>query len=122
VIFGALRRFGTLLVFSAAGTAALSVVLGLLLGASLSRALSVGFYLVGCLFLISGFFVGNRGPVRATTEAGEPSPIPFISRRSLRWATADEREDSLNFSALFVALGIAMLVIGVAVDSRHRLY
>ena len=35
-----------------------SVILGLLLGASLSRSIAIGFYLVGCFLLVVGFFVG----------------------------------------------------------------
>jgi len=121
VILTALRRFGTLLVLSAAGTAAVSVVLGLLFRASLGRAVPVGFYLMGSALLIGGFFVGNRGPARVKRDSEEPSPIPFVAKRSLRWATAEEREDSLNFSALFVALGLSLIAIGVVTDSRQGL-
>ena len=36
---------------------------------SVSRAVSVGFYLVGSFLMIVGFFVGNRGPVRLKRDA-----------------------------------------------------
>ena len=45
-------------------------LLGLLLGSTPNRAVSVGFYLVGCALLLGGFFVGNRGPFRVANEEG----------------------------------------------------
>ena len=71
---------GTLVV----GTAAISLVIGLLFGAGVSRSLSVGWYIVGCVLLISGFFVGNRGPSRPEGEGWSP----FSLQRWVRWAIA----------------------------------
>jgi hypothetical protein len=113
----AARRFSLLLVGLAGATAAFSILGGILGGASLSRALAVGFYLVGSFMLIAGFFIGNRGPVRPKGTG----PMLFGSRM-MRWATPLEREDSLNESALFVALGFALILIGVAADSRTAVF
>src|ERR687885_146157 len=109
----AARRFFLLLV----GIAGTTAVLSLVGGASLGRALAVGFYLVGCFLLIAGFFIGNRGPVRPKGVG----PMLFGSR-IMRWATPLEREETINESALFVALGFALILIGVAVDSRTGLF
>jgi len=98
-------------------TGLLSVVGGLLGGGSVERAVSVGFYLVGSFMLITGFFIGNRGPVRPKGIG----PMLFGSR-IMRWATPLEREESLNESALFIALGFALILIGVGVDSRSGFY
>jgi hypothetical protein len=117
MVRGAARRFFLLLVGIAGTTAALSILGGLLGGASLSRALAVGFYLVGSFMLIAGFFIGNRGPVRPKGTG----PMLFGSR-FMRWATPLEREESLNESALFVVLGFALILIGVAADSRTQLF
>jgi hypothetical protein len=111
------RRFLVLLAGVAGATAALSLLAGLLGGASLNRALTVGFYLVGSFLLIAGFFIGNRGPVRPKGTG----PMLFGSR-IMRWATPLEREETINESALFVALGFVLIVIGVLVDSRTALF
>lgn len=112
----AARRFLALLAGIAACTAALSVVGALIGGASLSRALSVGFYLVGSFMLVAGFFIGNRGPVRP-----KGAGTLLFGSRIMRWATPLEREETLNESALFVAIGFALILIGVATDSHTRL-
>ena len=98
-------------------TGLLSVLGGLLGGGSVDRAVAVGFYLVGSFMLIAGFFIGNRGPVRP--KGVGPT---FFGSRIMRWATPLEREESLNESALFVALGFALILIGVAVDSRSGFF
>ena len=113
----AARRFLVLLGGLAGATAVLSLLGGLLGGASVSRALAVGFYLVGSFMLVAGFFIGNRGPVRPKGTG----PMLFGSRM-MRWATPLEREDSLNESALFVAVGFVLILVGVAVDTRTGLF
>jgi hypothetical protein len=113
----AIRRFGVLLAAVAGVTAALSVLGGLLGGGSVGRAVAVGFYLVGSFMLVAGFFIGNRGPVRPKGTG----PM-FFGSRIMRWATPLEREESLNESALFVALGFVLILIGVAVDSRSGFF
>ncbi len=119
MLLAALRRFGALLVASAAVTAAASVLLGLLLGASASRAIALGFYIVGSVLLLAGFFVGNRGPVRTKTESGA---LPFFGARQVRWATPEEREEAINYSALLVSLGFVLIALGVVSDTRFELY
>src|SRR5215213_8172787 len=115
LVGSAARRFVTLLVLVVAGTALLSLLVGLALGAGVSRSISLGFYIVGSFLLISGFFVGNRGPVRVK---GDPGFGMFgIHRdRRLRWATGTEQVESLSLSLVFVVLGIALIVLGVAAD------
>ena len=113
----AIRRFVVLLAGIAGITAVLSLLGGLLGGSSVERAVAVGFYLVGSFMLIAGFFIGNRGPVRPKGTG----PM-FFGSRIMRWATPLEREESLNESALLVALGFVLIIIGVAVDSRTGLF
>lgn len=119
LLLAAGRRFLVLLVAIASATAALALVLGLASGGSLSRALSLGWYLVGSFLLISGFFVGNRGPARL--KKGSEAFLLF-GRRNLRWATPDEREEAINLSAVFVVLGLTLIIFGVVADSRYRLF
>ncbi len=123
MLAGALRRFAGLLLVLAAATIVCSLALGLALGSTASRSLSIGFYLIGSFLLISGFFVGNRGPVRPKGgDAGIPMFGPLMRHRMLRWATPEEREESLSISAVFVALGVVLILFGVVADTRYNLY
>jgi hypothetical protein len=117
----AARRFLQLLGGSLAVVAAASLLLGLLLGSSVQRALSLGFYLVGSFLLVAGFFLGNRGPARLKGPPGDEGPWGVGSKRKIRWATAEEREEALASSAVFVTLGLALIAMGVVFDNRYEL-
>jgi len=104
---------GTLVV----GTAVVSLVIGFLFGASVSRSLSVGWYIVGCALLAGGFFVGNRGPSRPQGEGWST----FSVQRWVRWASPDEQHESISLSALLIAVGFVVIVLGAIADSRHAL-
>jgi hypothetical protein len=73
--------------------------------------------------MVSGFFVGNRGPARVKSETAGSSmlPIPGVGNRRLRWATLDEQNETINNSAVFIILGLILVLIGVVVDSHHSL-
>ncbi len=121
----ALRRFALLLVGISATTAAISALLGLMLGASLSRSVSIGFYVIGCFLLLGGFFVGNRGPARVKEpDLGQTSGLGqlSLSSRRLRWATGTEQHEAINMSAVFVTLGFVLILFGIASDTRHPLF
>ena len=47
---------------------------------------------------------------------------PFFGQRYVRWATPAEREETISDSAVFVAVGLAMIVIGITIDSRYHLF
>jgi len=117
-VLAAARRFLLIVVGIAGATALVSLLLGLALGAGADRAVSVGLYLVGSFLLIAGFFIGNRGPARLKDEAG----TSLLGPRFLRWATPDERIRTINESAIFVTIGLVLLLLGLVVDSRVRLY
>ena len=122
-MLAALRRLVFLVGLSSGLTAAVSVLFGLLIGASLDRALSLGFYGLGCFLMVSGFFMGNRGPARVKSEPAGPSilPLPGFGARRLRWATPEEQSETINNSAVFIVLGLILVVIGVVIDSHHSL-
>ena len=40
----------------------------------------------------------------------------------LRWATPAEQEETINMSAVFVAIGLTLIVLGVAADPRYKLF
>ena len=92
--------------------------LGLLTHASLNRAISLGFYLVGALLVVIGFAGGSRGPFRSDPDDGGPIRVG----RRLRRATVEELNETMSVAAIVIAIGLALLVIGVAIDSRHTLF
>src|SRR3954452_2001214 len=86
-MLAALRRLTLLVVGCSLGIAAISALFGALLGASLDRAVALGFYGLGCFLMVSGFFVGNRGPARVKSESAGWSMLPGLgSRRARRGA------------------------------------
>jgi hypothetical protein len=113
----AARRFGIIVGAIVGGTAAFSLLFGLALGATVSRSLSLGWYIIGCVLLVSGFFVGNRGPARPEGEGWSP----FSLRRWVRWASPDEQRETLSLSAVLVVLGFFLIALGVLADSRYKL-
>lgn len=122
MVRAALRRIILLLAGSLAGITAVSLLLGLLFGASAARSVSLGLTVVGSFLLISGFFVGNRGPVRLKNEEA-PMGGPFMmGSRLVRWATPSERDETLNLSAVFVSVGFTLILIGLAADPRYALF
>ena len=120
LLSAALRRFVMLFLVVAAGTLLVSIAIGTLAGAGISRSVSVGFYIVGSFLLIFGFFAGNRGPVRVKGDPGFGMFGVFRNRR-LRWASGSEQSESLNLSFVFVALGVLLIVVGVITDTRYSL-
>ena len=119
-----LRRLFLLIFGAVAVTALVSLVIGGLLGTPLGRALTVGFYLAGCFLMVAGFFVGNRGPARVKSEEGSrPTPMGmFGGNRNLRWATLGEQNETINNSAVFIAIGLILVAIGILFDSRHAFF
>jgi hypothetical protein len=100
-------------------TVLLALLFGALAGASVQRSIAIGFYLIGCLLLIFGFFVGNRGPLRHDRKDDEkPSLLP----RAVRKATPDERRESVSVSVLFIVIGLGLILLGAVSDSAHKLF
>jgi hypothetical protein len=118
MVRAALRRFSLLFGAVAIGTAVFALAIGLAAGSGVARAVSLGWYGVGSLLLIGGFFVGNRGPARPRGEGW----FPFGTRRWVRWATADEQLESISLSALLIVLGFVLILLGVVADTRSKLF
>ena len=114
---GAARRFAVLLGSIAAVCLLVGLLGSVLFRTRVDRGVSLAFYGVGCFLLIAGFFIGNRGPARLKGEG-----TMLFGERFVRWASPSEREEALNDSAIFVSIGFALILIGAAVDDRHRLF
>ena len=113
VFVAGLRRFLAVFGIAVAAVAVVSVVVGIIVGARLTRSIALGYYLSGAALLIGGFFVGNRGPVRANRN----QPIPIFGTRFVRWATPEELDEAINTSAVYVSLGFALILVGVLADT-----
>jgi hypothetical protein len=125
MLVAALRRLAFVLVLALGVTVVLSLLLGLLTGASVNRALTLGFYLGGSFLLIVGFFIGKRGPARVKGEdtvGPTMLPIPGAGSRRLRWATLGEQNETINNSAVFISLGLILVALGAVIDTRHSLF
>jgi hypothetical protein len=127
VLLAAARRLVILLAGTSAITLVAALLGALLFGAGLFRAISVAFYLVGSFLLVAGFFVGNRGPARPREGAEGGSAVAGmfgigLATRGVRWATTEEREETIASSALFVTLGFLLIVIGFVTDDSVRLH
>ena len=121
-LWAGLRRFVQVAVTVIVGTAVVSLAFGLLLGDSVGRSLSVGFYLAACLSITLGVFFGIRPPVRQEGDAGAVGGVfGVFGSGPVRFATTDERQDSLASSAVFVALGFVLVLFGLLFDGRHPL-
>ena len=114
----AARRFAVVLGAIAAGTALISYLVGLATGSGVHRSVSLGFYVIGSFLLVAGFFVGNRGPARLKGE----EHAGLLGPRRLRWASLEERTTTLNESALLISIGFVLLVVGLLVDDRARVF
>ena len=121
MVLGAARRFLALLAAVGGVTLLGSVAIGLAAGASLRRAIALGFYLMGSLVLLTGFFLGNRGVLRAEGGAGADRPFGFLGPRRVRSATSDERRESISIAAVVISLGVALLMLAIVADEENDL-
>jgi hypothetical protein len=116
------KRLVLLIVGAIAATAALSLVVGALLGATIERSLTLGFYLAGCFLILAGFFVANRGPTRVKGDSDAVGGLfAYFGTRRIRWASLREQNESMSNSAVFITLGFVLIAVGLAFDTRHSL-
>jgi hypothetical protein len=120
VLLQGARRLAIIYGAILAGTVALSALLGLAAGGSVERAIAVGLYIVGAVFLVGCFVVGARGPLRGSGQGGES--VPVLGARRLRRATADERSESSRTAILLFVLGLTLVVLGSLVDPAHSAF
>ena len=100
-------------------------LVGLLAGAvikqGLRRDLAVGFYLSGTGLLALALLLGTRPPVKFKEgTGGELGPErPLRPGRPL--GSREEQNEALNVPALFVTLGVCLIVIGAVCDPSRKL-
>ncbi len=123
----AARRIVLLFGIAILGIVAVSALIGLAFGGSASRSAATGLYLVGCFLVVLGVFAGVRGPLRPAGDAEDAEPLGAllgvgIFSKGVRQATVDERDDARATSWLFLAMGLVMVVVGIAIDPRTKLF
>lgn len=127
----AVRRIAIIVAAVLGGTAAISVTLGALAGGNLAHSIAVGYYLVAAVTLLGCFVLGARGPLRRDTGDDDTEPLVVpptifsagrgpLRRRKMRKATPEERRESRLTSLGLFALGLALVLIGSAVDPTRR--
>jgi len=126
MLLTAARRFAVLLAVLAGITAAISLLAGLAFDASPGASVPRGLYLVGSFLALIGVFAGIRGPVRPKGgDEGRDSVGGLfgfgIFSQGIRKATPDERRDARSTTWLFLFLGVALIVLGIAIDDRASL-
>ena len=121
MLLAALRRFLLLLGAATGVTAVASALLGALAGSGLRRSVALGLYLVGSFAVLTGFFVGNRGRMRADSSGSEGGALGSLGARRLRRASDEEQRESVATSGIVIALGATLLLLAVAVDAEHDL-
>lgn len=114
MLLAAIRRLVILFLVLGVSTTIISAALGVLFDTPLERSISLGFTVVGSFMLVMGFFVGSRGPVRLVRRDEG-------SLKGARLALPTERDEAINVSAFFVAVGFVLVVVGIVIDPRYRL-
>jgi uncharacterized membrane protein len=104
-----------------------SGLIGLAFGSSVSRGATTGLYLVGCFLIVLGVFAGVRGPLRPSGSEEEGDAFGSllgvgIFSKGVRTATSDERADARSTAWLFLAMGLTMILVGIALDPRTALF
>jgi hypothetical protein len=120
VLRAALRRFATLVAAAGVAAALLGLLVAALPGESFRRGLAIGFYVSGVGLCALAFLLATRPPVRSKGEGGFLG-IGRWTGGGVRFATRAERDESINLPAIFVSIGVLLIVAGALVDSRHGL-
>ena len=107
------RRLLILFAALAAGATVVPALIGLIVGASLARSASLGFYGVGAMCTAVGFALASRASFRMPQRHNAGETLAGPRHEAVR--------ESRSTAAIMIAMGITLLVIGVAVDPRATL-
>ena len=117
---GAVARLALLLLAASGCILVVTVPVGLFTSIGLDRAISLGFYGLGAFLVILGFLSSSRGALRSDNDHSHETTLR--RERRLRRATVEELHDSMNGAAVVIGIGLALLALGVIIDSRYTLF
>lgn len=120
VLLRGARRLAYIYAGVLGATVAVSALIGLAIGASMARAVSVGLYFAGAAFFLGCFVAGARGPLRGVSRSGET--VPILGARGVRRASVDERSEAARTSILLFVLGLTLVVLGALIDPVHKTF
>lgn len=108
MIAAAARRFAVL--FLTVGTASVAVgsLIGLVSGGSARRGAAVSLYAVGAFCAVIGAGLAFRNPL----QRGAPGGLA---------ARGTETRVDRELAGLLIVLGVLLVVVGIAIDSRAQL-
>jgi hypothetical protein len=109
VILAAARRFAVLITAVGLGGIALGSVFAVATGSSVRRGAALGLYSVGALCIVMGVGVAFRNSLQRSTggaASAEPTETAVVDR---------------ELAGILIVLGLLLLVVGVAVDTRAEL-
>jgi hypothetical protein len=113
VIRRGLKRLAKLITALCVGTTVLSLLVGYAAGTGALRAVSLGFMLVGSFLFTAGAAFGLRGGVRTARRAdGTVAGVRVDRMQGL---------EMMNVSAVFVGIGIALVLVGVVLHPHVHL-
>ena len=109
VIAAAARRFAVLLLLVGAGSAGLGALIAFATDTSARRGTALGLYAVGAFCAL----IGAGLALRNSLQRGGPGGFTVEARE----APAVDRE----LAGILIALGLLLLVFGIAIDPRAQL-
>lgn len=115
-----LRRLAVIYAGILAATVVVSLLLGVAAGASALRAVAVGLYVAGAIFLVGCFVFGARGPLRGVSDDGQT--VPLFGAKRVRRAEPGERSEATRTALLLFAVGLSLVMIGAMVDPAHKAF
>ena len=120
MLLAGLRRLAIIAAVALGGTVLVSAGLGAAAGASITRAISVGLYVLGAVLLVGCFLFGARGPLRGISQSGET--VPMVGARGVRRATHDERSEATRTALLLFVAGLLVIFLGSLIDPAHSTF
>jgi len=113
----ALRRLAAVVVSAVVAAALVGLLVAAGAHEDVRRGLAVGFYVCGACLCGLAVLLGVGPPVRGKKDGGFVGFGRWVGG-GVRWATRSERETALNVPALLLAVGVVLILVGVAVDDR----
>lgn len=118
MLLAALRRLATIVALAVGAGCLLGLAIAGVSHDPLRRGLALGLYVSGAGLAAFGVLLGSRPPVRGKGDGGFIGLGRWMGG-GVRFATREEHDQAINLPALFVTVGVLLILIGFGVDTRH---